>query len=76
MSSLTWRVLCSGPWEAAAPAAGGMPSDAALGKAVSEMLNGFDGASMTMKKIRADLEAKFGVPLADKKAIIKVGRAG
>jgi len=53
-----------------------MPSDAALGKAVKVMLKGADMASVSMKKIRADLEAKFGVPLADKKAIIKVGRAG
>jgi hypothetical protein len=53
--------LGSGPWEAAsgaAPtAAGGMPSDAALGKAVKVMLKGADMASVSMKKIRADLEA-------------------
>ena len=50
---------------------GGTPTDVKLEKAVKEMMTGADLESVSMKKIRADLEAKFGVPLADKKALIK-----
>ena len=35
------------------------------------MLAGVNLESVSMKKIRVDLEEKFGVPLNDKKSIIK-----
>ena len=38
---------------------------------VKEMLAGVNLESVSMKKIRVDLEEKFGVPLNDKKSIIK-----
>jgi protein DEK len=57
------------PSVASAPPPG--PTDAQLCAAVKEMLSGADLASVSMKKIRADLEAKFGVSLVEKKATIK-----
>lgn len=50
---------------------GSVPSDSALEKAVKTMLEGADLESVSMKKIRAELEEKFGVSLAEKKAVIK-----
>ena len=47
------------------------PSDEDLEAAVKAMLSGVDLESVSMKKIRVDLEEKFGVPLNDKKSIIK-----
>lgn len=47
------------------------PSDADLQSAIKEMLDGADMESISMKKVRGDLEEKFGVPLTDKKARIK-----
>ena len=47
------------------------PADEDLEAAVKAMLSGVDLESVSMKKIRVDLEEKFGVPLNDKKSIIK-----
>ena len=49
----------------------GESCDEALEKAVKAMLEGADLESVSMKKIRAELEEKFGVSLAEKKALIK-----
>ena len=49
----------------------GMPTDEAIKAAVVEMLDGQDVDAISMKKVRADLEEKFGVPLVEKKTIIK-----
>ena len=49
----------------------GMPTDEALKAAVVQMLDGQDVDAISMKKVRADLEEKFGVPLVEKKTIIK-----
>ena len=49
----------------------GMPTDEALEAAVKEMLEGSDVENISMKKVRADLEEKFGVPLVAKKNEIK-----
>ena len=59
--------------EAAADGNGdaGMPSDEAIEAAIREMLTGADVDAISMKKVRADLEEKFGVPLVEKKAVIK-----
>lgn len=59
--------------EAAADGNGdaGMPSDEAIEAAVQEMLADADVDAISMKKVRADLEEKFGVPLVEKKAVIK-----
>jgi protein DEK len=48
-----------------------MPDDSALEAAIKELLKGNDSAEVSMKKVRADLEGKFGVPLNEKKAKIK-----
>lgn len=48
-----------------------MPSDADLELAVKQLLKGADMESISMKKVRGDLEEKLGVPLTDKKAKIK-----
>ena len=53
------------------PAAPRAPTDEELEYAVKEMLAGVNLESVSMKKIRVDLEEKFGVPLNDKKSIIK-----
>jgi hypothetical protein len=39
--------------------------------AVKQLLKGADMESISMKKVRGDLEEKLGVPLTDKKAKIK-----
>ena len=49
----------------------GESCDEALEKAVKAMLEGADLESVSMKKIRAELEEKFGTSLAEKKAVIK-----
>ena len=49
----------------------GRSCDEALEKAVKAMLEGADLESVSMKKIRAELEEKFGTSLAEKKAVIK-----
>ena len=59
------------PPSAAATSAPTAPTDEELEYAVKEMLAGVNLESVSMKKIRVDLEEKFGVPLNDKKSIIK-----
>ena len=45
--------------------------DADFEQAVKEMLDGVNLEAVSMKKLRGDLEVKFGVPLTDKKSLIK-----
>lgn len=59
------------PSPAVATSAPTAPTDEELEHAVKEMLAGVNLESVSMKKIRVDLEEKFGVPLNDKKSIIK-----
>ena len=59
------------PSPAVATSAPTAPTDEELEYAVKEMLAGVNLESVSMKKIRVDLEEKFGVPLNDKKSIIK-----
>ena len=59
------------PPSPAATSAPTAPTDEELEYAVKEMLAGVNLESVSMKKIRVDLEEKFGVPLNDKKSIIK-----
>ena len=47
------------------------PTDLELEQAVKEMLDGVNLEAVSMKKLRGDLEVKFGVPLTDKKSLIK-----
>ena len=58
------------PSPAVATSAPTAPTDEELEYAVKEMLAGVNLESVSMKKIRVDLEEKFGVPLNDKKSII------
>ena len=53
------------------PAAPRAPTDEELELAVKEMLYGVNLESVSMKKIRFDLEVKFGVALNDQKSLIK-----
>ena len=48
-----------------------MPADDALREAIAELLKDGDHETLSLKKMRADLEEKFGVPLHEKKAKIK-----
>ena len=48
-----------------------MPTDDALREAIAELLKDSDHESLSLKKMRADLEERFGVPLNEKKAKIK-----
>jgi protein DEK len=48
-----------------------MPTDDALREAIAELLKDSDHESLSLKKMRADLEERFGVPLKEKKAMIK-----
>lgn len=48
-----------------------MPADDALREAIAELLKDSDHESLSLKKMRADLEERFGVPLNEKKAKIK-----
>lgn len=48
-----------------------MPTDDALREAIAELLKDGDQESLSLKKMRADLEERFGVPLNEKKAKIK-----
>ena len=59
------------PSPAVATSAPTAPTDEELEYAVKEMLAGVNLESVSMKKIRVDLEEEFGVPLNDKKSIIK-----
>ena len=47
------------------------PTDSEIEQAVKEMLDGVNLEAVSMKKLRGDLEVKFGVPLTDKKSLIK-----
>ena len=48
-----------------------MPTDDALREAIADLLKGGDHETLSLKKMRADLEERFGVPLNEKKAKIK-----
>ena len=61
----------SAPDAAAAEKQSKMPADDALREAIAELLKDGDQESLSLKKMRADLEARFGVPLNEKKAKIK-----
>ena len=61
----------SSPDAAAAEKQSKMPADDALREAIAELLKDGDQESLSLKKMRADLEARFGVPLNEKKAKIK-----
>ena len=61
----------SAPDAATAEKQSKMPADDALREAIAELLKDGDQESLSLKKMRADLEARFGVPLNEKKAKIK-----
>ena len=61
----------SAPAAAAAEKQSKMPAEDALREAIAELLKDGDQESLSLKKMRADLEARFGVPLNEKKAKIK-----
>ena len=47
------------------------PTDKDIKAAIEAMLKEADLATMSMKKVRQDLEEKFKFPMADKKGVIK-----
>ena len=61
----------SAPDAATAEKQSKMPADDALREAIAELLKDGDQESLSLKKMRADLVARFGVPQNEKKAKIK-----